>query len=75
LDVLDISGKFEFQQSKAKPNKKPSAVLRIYAIRINRHCYIITGHAIKLSRTMDRPHLQNELNKLKKVRNYLRDHF
>ena len=67
----DISGKADYQTSKAKPNRKPDAVIRIYAIRLNRHCYVVTGHAIKLTKDMNRPHLQAELNKLRLVRNWL----
>ena len=67
----DISGKADYQTSKAKPSRKPNAVIRIYAIRLNRHCYVVTGHAIKLTKDMNRPHLQAELNKLRLVRNWL----
>ena len=46
--------------------------LRIYAIRIERNVYVITGGAIKLTRTMqERSHTQEELAKLNQCRQYL----
>ena len=45
--------------------------LRIYAIRINSNMFIVTGGAIKLTEKMDRPHLENELEKLDKVKAFL----
>ncbi|MCH8549797.1 MAG: hypothetical protein LAT80_13070 [Balneolaceae bacterium] len=46
--------------------------LRIYAIRIHENLYVITGGAIKLTRSMqERPHTNEELNRLNAVRNYL----
>jgi len=48
--------------------------LRIYALRIDTNCYLITGGAIKFTRIMDdRPHTKKELNKIEKCRNYLLD--
>jgi hypothetical protein len=48
--------------------------LRLYAIRINQQCYIITGSAIKLVLNMDeRKYLQDELRKLEQVKNYLKE--
>ena len=46
--------------------------LRIYAIKLEPGCYIITGGAIKLTRTMqERAHTLAELNKMEQVRNFL----
>lgn len=46
--------------------------LRLYAIKLEPGCYIITGGAIKLTRTMEeRQHTLSELHKLEKVRNFL----
>lgn len=46
--------------------------LRIYAIKLEPGCYIITGGAIKLTRTMqEREHTLAELTKMEKVRSYL----
>lgn len=46
--------------------------LRIYAIKLEPGIYIITGGAIKLTRTMqEREHTLVELARMEKVRNYL----
>ncbi|HXD77105.1 MAG TPA: hypothetical protein VN616_04820 [Puia sp.] len=47
--------------------------IRLYAIRIAENCFVMTGGAIKLSRNMNRPHLQRELNKLDITRRFLID--
>lgn len=52
--------------------KEHASWVRIYAIRIEPNVYIITGGAIKLTRTMqERPHTQKELKKLNECRDYL----
>jgi len=62
MDIVSIFGK-----SKAKANW-----LRIYALRIDRNTYIITGGAIKLTQKMqERDHTDIELKKIEKCRNYL----
>ena len=51
---------------------EPKSWIRIYAIRIDMNLFLVTGGAIKLTRTMnDREHLKQELDKLTKVRSYL----
>ncbi len=46
--------------------------LRIYAIRLEENVFVITGGAIKLTRTMqERPHTQEQLDKLNRCRQYL----
>lgn len=62
------------QESKAKLKgaefRKP--LLRIYAIRISANTFIITGGAIKLSKTMeDHEDTRAELQKLRRVKNFL----
>lgn len=48
--------------------------LRIYAIKIDNDCFVITGGAIKMSQAMkDHPDTDNELNKLKKAQDYLKE--
>ena len=48
--------------------------LRIYAIKMDKGAYLITGGAIKLTATMsERPHTLAELAQLEKVRNKLID--
>jgi len=61
----------EHQHSKAYGSANKSW-LRVYALRIEKNLFIITGGAIKLTRTMnDRPHLVEELNKMKAVKSWL----
>ncbi len=50
-----------------------SSWLRLYAIRININVYVVTGGAIKLTKKMDRPHLEKELEKLDITKDYLED--
>lgn len=51
-----------------------SSWLRIYAIKLAKGVYIITGGAIKLTATMqEREHTVRELARIEKVRNYLLD--
>lgn len=57
-------------KSKAKQNW-----LRIYALRIESNVYVITGGAIKLTRTMqEREHTNRELERMEAVRNFLIQH-
>ncbi len=46
--------------------------LRVYAIRLEENVFVIPGGAIKLTRTMqERPHTQEQLDKLNHCRQYL----
>ena len=46
--------------------------MRIYAIKLDKDVFVITGGAIKLTRTMqERAHTQRELERLERVRNFL----
>jgi hypothetical protein len=57
--------------SKQKGRKN---ILRIYAIRISEDCFVVTGGAIKLTlRMKEREHTQNELNRLNKCRDFLKN--
>lgn len=61
----------DFQESKVYGSIRKSW-LRIYAIRLESNVYIITGGAIKLTKTMnEREHLNNELIKINKVKQFL----
>jgi hypothetical protein len=54
--------------------KKPHNHLRLYAIRIDTNCYVITGGAIKMSLDMkDHPLTQKEVEKLNWAKSYLQD--
>ena len=60
------------EKAKIKDRPQHASWLRIYAIKLEPGCYIITGGAIKLTRTMqEREHTLKELNKMEQVRNYL----
>ncbi len=46
--------------------------LRVYAIRLDSNLFVITGGAIKLTKTMnDRNHLKEELEKLERTKSFL----
>jgi len=48
--------------------------LRIYAIRIDKNCFVITGGAIKFHHlNKQRPHTQKEMEKIEKCRDYLKN--
>jgi hypothetical protein len=47
--------------------------LRLYAIRLAKNCYLMTGEAIKLTQDMKRDHLEEELKKLEHAKHFLRD--
>ncbi len=49
--------------------KRRANCLRLYALRVEESCFVITGGTIKLTHLMaERPHTQYELAKLQKVR-------
>lgn len=57
-------------KEKGRPHRR--SWLRLYAIKLNAGIYIITGGAIKLTRTMqERQHTLQELERMEKVRNFL----
>jgi len=61
----------DHQKSKAY-GKKRKSWLRIYAIRIAKNTYVISGGAIKLTETMNGvKHLESELTKLEITKEYL----
>jgi hypothetical protein len=63
----------EYQKSKVYGDCHKSW-LRIYAIRIEKNVFIITGGAIKLTENMnERDHLLNELDKMRRIKQFLID--
>jgi len=63
----------DYEKDKAKGIIRPSW-LRIYAIRVDANLFVVSGGAIKLTRTMnDTEHLILELEKLEKTKQYLLD--
>ncbi len=60
------------EKAKIRERKGHASWLRLYAIKLEPGCYIITGGAIKLTRTMqEREHTLRELSKMEQVRNLL----
>lgn len=58
---------YPFEKSKAKANW-----LRLYALKVDNNIYVITGGAIKLTKTMqEREHTAEELKKIEKARRFL----
>lgn len=59
------------EKARLRNRPKHASWLRLYAIKLNQGIYVITGGAIKLTRTMlEREHTLKELEKLEKVRQY-----
>lgn len=73
----------EYITQELSKQKAPNRWLRLYAIRIDENNYVITGGTIKLDggaialnnhyQMQDRLHTNNELNKINKCRDYLKD--
>jgi len=62
----------EFQVTTLSKRKGRINYLRLYAIKIDNNCFIITGGAIKLTHLMkDRKHTNDELKKLEKCKQHL----
>ena len=62
------------EKAKGKRQSAHNSWLRIYAIKLDKGIYLITGGAIKLTHLMsEREHTLNELKKMEMVRNYLLD--
>lgn len=65
----------ELQQTKAKIEDAkhfPKPILRIYAIRIGPHSFVITGGAIKLGHKMsDHPDTEKQLTQIEMVQKFL----
>lgn len=74
LDTTDAN-EASLSRNKARnwDRERHASWLRVYAIRIEPNIYIVTGGAIKLTRTMqEREHTQRELDKLNCCKNYLK---
>lgn len=62
------------EKAKGKRLSGHPSWLRLYAIKLDRGIFLITGGTIKLTHLMqDRQHTLNELKKMEHVRNYLID--
>ena len=62
------------EKARLKDVYRHASWLRIYAIKLEPGIYVITGGAIKLTRTMqERPHTQEQLDRLNACRQFLVD--
>lgn len=62
------------EKARLRHSHRHASWLRIYAIKLEPGIYVITGGAIKLTRTMqEREHTLLELVKMEKVRRYMLD--
>ncbi len=62
----------QFQNEILGKNKAKVSWLRLYALRVDRNIYIVTGGAIKLTQLMqEREHTNHELEKIDSCREYL----
>ncbi|MEO7174955.1 MAG: hypothetical protein ABIV51_03880 [Saprospiraceae bacterium] len=62
----------EYRLVELSKQKGKKSVLRIYAIRIDENCFVVTGGAIKFHHlNKDRWHTQREMDKLDKCRSFL----
>ena len=67
---LDNKEYYEVKLSKQKGRKR---YLRLYALKIDENCYVITGGAIKFTHLMEeRDHTIEELRKIDMCREYLK---
>lgn len=67
LQLSEYTKVLSFQKGKIKRNQ-----LRLYAIKIDKNCFVITGGAIKMSQTMQgHPTTSIELKKLNEARAFL----
>lgn len=74
LDISDVRVR-ELSREKARNWNRAhhASWLRIYAIRLEPDIYVVTGGAIKLTRTMqEREHTDLELKKLNRCRDFLK---
>lgn len=63
----------EYQFVELSKQKGRKNYLRLFAIKIDTNCFVITGGAIKFHHlNKDRDHTQNEMIKIEKCRNYLK---
>lgn len=69
LQYSEINKVLSLQKGKIRKN-----ILRLYAIKLDDTCFLLTGGAIKMSQTMQgHPDTNREIEKLKQVRAYLKE--
>lgn len=70
---FELRGGNSFERKKVYGGLKRNFI-RMYALRLGEEMYIVTGGAIKLTRTMqEREHTQKELDKLERCKQYLKE--
>lgn len=63
----------EFKVVELSMQKGRKNYLRLYALRIDYNCFVITGGTIKFTHLMEeRPHTLEELNKIKRCKDFLK---
>ena len=74
LDITDtVNTELTRQKARNWNRVRHDSWLRVYAIRLEPNVYVVTGGAIKLTRTMqDKEHTMVELAKLNKCKDFLR---
>ncbi|MBN8652683.1 MAG: hypothetical protein J0L67_14720 [Cytophagales bacterium] len=73
FEPLRLEEPIELTRSKAK-GVKPKSWLRVYAIKLQSNVYVVTGGAIKLTRSMQgSEHTKTELRKFDRCRDFLRE--
>ncbi|MFM7857587.1 MAG: hypothetical protein ACKO96_38110, partial [Flammeovirgaceae bacterium] len=73
FEPLKLEEPVNLTRSKAKGDV-PKSWLRIYAIKLEANVYVVTGGAIKLTRSMqDRDHTKHELEKFARCKSFLRE--
>ncbi len=64
----------EYQTVELSKQKGRKNFLRLFAIKIDNNCFVITGGAIKFHHlNKDRPHTKEEMQKIENCRKYLKD--
>jgi len=71
-EIFSPLNNLQFQFHTLGKSKAKETWLRIYALRVDKNVYIVTGGAIKLTQKMqDREHTNHELEKIESCREYL----
>lgn len=67
-------GNQEYHIVELSKQKGRKNYLRLFAIKIDKNCFVITGGAIKFHHlNKDRPHTKKEMQKIDRCRDYLKD--
>ncbi|MFZ4796852.1 MAG: hypothetical protein ACOYMA_05120 [Bacteroidia bacterium] len=75
-DFFKTLDNLEYKQIPLSRRKGRKNYLRLYALKIENNCYVITGGGIKFEKVhkmQDRPHLNQELIKFEKCKAFLKE--